>query len=81
MNVAPIFGDRPSIKNSLQQMKHCGNRKPSSTKSSILLSERKISTTAQLLSLSNKEHDDDDDNEDDELWNINFCGSFFLYFI
>ncbi|CAF3771937.1 unnamed protein product, partial [Rotaria sp. Silwood1] len=61
INVASVIADSQSIKNSLQQMKHDNNKKISSTRSSITLSKREISTTVQPSLLSNKEHDDDDD--------------------
>ncbi|CAF4617646.1 unnamed protein product [Rotaria sp. Silwood1] len=63
INVASVIADSQSIKNSLQQMKHDNNKKTSSTRSSITLSKREISTTVQPSLLSNKEHDDDDDDE------------------
>ncbi|CAF5032288.1 unnamed protein product, partial [Rotaria sp. Silwood1] len=61
LNVASVFADSQSIKNSLQQMKHDVNKKNSSTRSSITVSKRGTSTTVQPSSLLNQEDDDDDD--------------------
>jgi hypothetical protein len=68
LNLTSVVADSQSIKNSLQQMKHDGNKKKSSIKSSISLSKQGTSTTVQpsLVLNNNEDNDDYDDDNDDE---------------
>ena len=59
LNVAAVFANGPSIKNSLQQMKHDINKKGSSTYSSINPSKQKLSTTIEPLPVLSDDEDDD----------------------